>query len=94
MKNLSVLLTSLFLTASLHAQILKSNADTLALLEEIPFPQASANMVFGFSSTMLDLYRLPKEKSVKTLDKLLKKHEKDKKNVGLLIDIYFEYKYK
>ncbi len=94
MKNLLVLLTSLFLTALLHAQILKSNADTLALLEEIPFPQASANMVFGFSSTMLDLYRLPKKKSVKTLDKLLKKHEKDKKNVGLLIDIYFEYKYK
>jgi tetratricopeptide (TPR) repeat protein len=94
MKNLTVLLTSLFLTASLHAQILKSNADTLALLEEIPFPQASANMVFGFSSTMLDLYHLPEKNSVKTLEKLLKKYEKDKKNVGLLIDIYFEYKYK
>jgi len=94
MRNLLVLLTSFFLAASLQAQILKSNADTLALLEEIPFPQASANMVFAFSSAMFDLYHLPEKKSVKTLAELLKKHEKDKKNLDLLIDIYFAYKYK
>lgn len=94
MRNLLVAFITLLFSFSIKSQIIKKNADSLALLEEIPFPQASANMVFGFSSTMLDLYRLPKKKSVKTLDELLKKYEKDKKNVGLLIDIYFEYKYK
>jgi len=80
---------------TLKAQILKTEADTLSLLEEIAFPQASANMIFGFNANMLDLNHLPSKKAdVNSLETLLQKHEKDNKNLTLLIDIYFAYKAK
>jgi len=94
MRKLLFIFVTFSCVLSLKAQLLKTKADTMALLGEIPFPEASANIVFSFSRDMLDLYHLPKKKSVKTLDELLKKLEKDKKNIALLIDIYFAYKSK
>jgi tetratricopeptide (TPR) repeat protein len=80
---------------TVKAQVIKTEADTLSLLEEISFPQASANMVFGFTAKMLDLNHLPPKKTdFNTLEVLLQKQEKDNKNVALLIDIYFAYKAK
>jgi len=95
MRKIHFIFGFLLLTLLSKAQLLKTESDTLALLEEIPFPRASANMVFGFSAKMLDLNHLPQKSTASlSLEGMLKKLEKDKKNIGLLLDVYFAYKAK
>jgi tetratricopeptide (TPR) repeat protein len=95
MRKIHFIFGFLLITLLSKAQLLKTESDTLALIEEIPFPKASANIVFGFNAKMLDLYHLPRNTSATvSLENMLKKLEKDKKNVGLLLDIYFAYKAK
>lgn len=78
--------------SGVFSQILLTAADTQALLVEIPFPQASATMILSFSSKMLDIKKMPeKEKSATALESLLKKYEEEKKDVQLLMDIYYAY---
>ncbi len=93
MKNSILLLLLIGFSFKGFTQILSSIADTQALINVIPFPQASATMIVSFNAKMLDITTMPAA-SVKRqpLDELLKRYEKDKTDINLLCDIYYAHK--
>jgi tetratricopeptide (TPR) repeat protein len=94
MKSISIILIifccSFFKT---KAQLITNAADSQAIFNNIPFPEAYANILVGFNAEMLNINKMPTEGKYEKLntDELLKVLENEKDNIDILIQLYFSY---
>jgi tetratricopeptide (TPR) repeat protein len=94
MKNLFLILIIFILPIiKSKAQFITNTADSQAIVNNIPFPEAYANILVGFNAEMLNINKMPVENKYEKLntDELLKLLETEKDNIDILIQLYFSY---